>query len=100
MALVSMNVDDHDGDEAAPDGYDQSPRIYLSGAQCEALGITTPPRAGAVFVIHAQAEVTSSTERKEDGEDEPDVNLCLKLTHMEVAGQTTGEPSATLLYGG
>lgn len=97
MALVSMNVQDDD-DTASDSGpestYDPSPCVYLTSAQCEALGITVSPGAGTTVKITAIAVVQSVTESAYDGEDK-DISLSLKITDMELGAVGV---SSTKLY--
>ena len=84
MALIDMNVRSDDYASVAPSDYNESPCVYLTDAQCKALGITSPPRAGTVVMISAMAEVQSVTESVDDDDDDPDVRMTLCLTHMEL----------------
>lgn len=97
MSLVSMNVQDDDSSCACgpSSSYDPSPCIYLSSAQCEALGITASPGAGTTVRITAIAVVQSVTEYAQDADGDKDINLSLKITDMEL-GSTS--PSAAKLY--
>jgi len=84
MALVSMNT----GDARALESYtpDNCPCIYLNDDQCEALGITTPPAAGATIMLTCRAEIKSVTQEVEsDGDDTGnDVMMTLRITDMEI----------------
>ena len=85
MNLVSMKTDD-DGccTSIEPNPYGYGLRIRLNDDQCEALGIKTPPAAGTVVQIQAQAFVSEAVQRtEEDGDDTgPDVSLELQITDM------------------
>lgn len=96
MALVSMNVqDDDDSCACGPSStYDPSPCVYLTSAQCEALGITVSPGAGTTLKITAIAVVQSVTESAYDGDDK-DISLSLKITDMELGAVAA---SAAKLY--
>lgn len=98
MALVSMNVKDADSDGGCcacdVGDYDPSPCLYLTSAQCEALGITVSPGAGTTVKITAIAIVQSVTESAYDGKDK-DISVSLKITDMELGSTST---SAAKLY--
>ena len=103
--MVNMNIKS-DGDACcAPSGdYNNSPTIYLTDAQCEALGITTAPAPGTVYVLKVRAvatrvtaEVEETGETKSEGEG-PDISLTLQLTDMEIV-TGGGKDTASLLYG-
>lgn len=96
--MISMNIKG-DGD-CCPGDYNNSPTIWLSEEQCEALGVTTAPTAGAVFMLRARAVAVSVTTTAEDGEQgsAPDVRLTLQLTDMEVS-TSAGPSAASVLYG-
>ena len=94
--LADLNVkDDNEGGIAPAYCDSRAPCIYLSSAQCEALGLTTPPAAGttvklsgvAVFQIVTQAE----------GGARADVSATLRVTHLELGAMM--RPSAKSLYG-
>lgn len=95
MALVSMNVQDDSPSACcgSDSTYDPSPCVYLTSAQCEALGITVSPGAGTTVKITAIAVVQSVTESAYDGDDK-DISLSLKITDMELG--STSASSAKL----
>jgi hypothetical protein len=92
--------DDSYGEIAASSNHSYGLRICLNEAQCEALGITTPPAAGSKMNINAVAFVASATQSvKDDGDDAGnDVYLELQITDMELSTAKGVEPS-TMLYG-
>lgn len=91
MAMIDMNVQ---GDrDYGPDNYDASPCVYLSEAQCKALGITTPPAAGTTVTLTARAVVQSVTQSMDGDEDDPDVRLSLLLTFVEIGGAPSSSAS-------
>ena len=90
MALTDMNIRDDDSLGSSSD-YNESPRIYLTSAQCKALGITSPPAAGTAMTITARAVAQSVTQSVDGDKDDPDVRMGLQLTHMEIsAAPSTG----------
>lgn len=100
--MTSMNIKSSYGD-SAPAGYDNSPTIYLSCDQCEALGITKAPEPGTVYMLKVRAvakrvtaEVEESSEVATEG-DAPDISLTLVLTDIEISNGGGG--TATMLYG-
>lgn len=96
MALVDMNIRDDDGPSPSAVGdYNQSPCIYLTDAQCKALGINTPPRAGTKVHLQALCTVESVTESVDDDADDPDVRMTLCLDYIELSAPTQSKP----LYG-
>lgn len=100
MAMVSMKMEGDDGAveaERTPYGYGLC--LCLSEEQCEALGIKTPPAAGAKLLVQALAFVAEATQSVEsDGDDEgPDVRLRLQITDMELAPALSGD-AASILY--
>ena len=94
MALIDMNIRDDDVAQT-PSDISNAPCVYLSNAQCAALGITAPPRAGTKIHITAVATVESVTESVDDDADDPDVRMTLCLDYMELAQPQQSKP----LYG-
>ena len=89
MSLTDMNV--RDDDSVSPVGdYNECPCIYLTDAQCKALGITTQPPAGTAMMLTARAVAQSVTASVDGDADDPDVRMTLQLTHIEI----TGAPSS------
>ncbi len=90
MAMTDMNVaPDYD----SPITMGNCPRLYLSEAQCEALGITTPPAAGmkmSMSAIVKVVSVTSSDDGDEAEEGGPDVCLTLEVSAMELGTASSG----------
>ena len=105
--MVSMNIKDDDAPTTGAIGsadYDNSPTIYLSDDQCEALGITGMPKPGTVYMLRVKAvviRVTATQEEKDEVKaegDAPDLDVSLRLTDMEILNG--GEDNtASLLYG-
>ena len=101
--MVSMNIK---GDQdCAPMGeYNNSPTIYLTDDQCEALGITSAPEPGTVYMLKVRAVATRVTAEMEESDevategDAPDISLTLLLTDMEIV-QGGGKSTASMLYG-
>lgn len=91
MALVSMNI--ADDDYVSTTEYDSSPCVYLTEAQCAALGLTTPPAAGTTVMVTARAIFTSVTQRADGEEDDPDVCVSLKITDMQLGSVGSGGAS-------
>ena len=85
MAMIDMNVQDDDDGPMMGDG-NCCPCIYLSDAQCKALGITIPPAAGAQMMLKAMAVTMSVTQSIDGDADDPDVCMRLMLTHIELGG--------------
>lgn len=96
MALVSMNVR---SDDVSPADYDPSPTLYLTEAQCEALGLTVAPQAGTVVTITARAVFQTVTQYAPDEDGDRDVCATLKLTDMELGASTESANPASVLYG-
>jgi len=101
--MANMNI--RSDDSVYPSGdYDASPEIHLSDEQVEALGITSPPAPGTVYMLRVRAVATRVTAELEEPDEvkaegnAPDVSLCLRLTDIEIA-QGGGKDAATLLYG-
>jgi hypothetical protein len=90
MAMVSMNVKDDDQGAIAPGGYDPCPCIYLNAAQCKALGISTPPRAGMQMTLTAVVEVESVTETDDDDADDADITLRLSMEYAQLGPAPSG----------
>lgn len=100
MQLTSMKTDTSEVDSYQPNPYGYGLCLQLSEDQCAALGIKTPPAAGAKVGIQAVAFVRSATQSVEsDGDDAgPDVYLELQITDLGLSiGQT--DNTASLLYG-
>lgn len=100
--MANMNIKSDRSDCCVPSDYDNSPTIYLTDAQCEALGITTAPAPGTVYMLKVCAVATRVTaEECDEGKTEgnaPDISLTLKLTDIEI-GQGGGKDAASMLYG-
>ncbi|HCE08096.1 MAG TPA: hypothetical protein DEQ40_05755 [Oxalobacteraceae bacterium] len=102
--MVNMNIKDDDAGMCCSSDYNSCPTIYLSDAQCEALGVTTAPAAGTVYTIQCKAvaiSVTSSMEEADEAKtegDAPDVRLTLQITDMELSGGAE-KSAASILYG-
>ena len=102
--MAGMNIKSAGG-ECYPSGdYDCSPTIHLSDEQCEALGITTAPAPGTVYMLRVRAvatrvsaELEAPDEAKAEG-NAPDISLSLRLTDIEIA-QGGGKDTAAMLYG-
>lgn len=99
MALVSMKTDDTGCEPCSPNPYGYGLCIRLNEDQCEALGIKTPPAAGARLTVTAAAFVRSATQTVEaDGDDAgPDVYLELQITDMELSAARS-QSGAESLY--
>ena len=97
--MISMNIQ---SDEAQPASYDNSPTVYLSCEQCEALGITKAPQPGTVYMLKVRAVAKRVTAEMEEAEevaaegDAPDISLTLVLTDIEISNGGGG--TATMLY--
>jgi hypothetical protein len=102
MGLVNMAVQNNDDEVAEmqnnPYGYGLC--IRLNPAQCEALGITTPPEAGTVLSLKAMATATAVTQEADVGEDDKEVYLELQITDLEIGNASNAAKSASMLYGG
>ena len=96
--MVSMDIKPE-----ADDAGDSRPCLYLNDDQCEALGITTPPQPGQVFLIQAKAVVSRVTAEAEEADEvategnTPDVYLTLCITDMDMTAQAAD--MASRLYG-
>lgn len=99
MPMVDMNVYGDESTYPAPHEPSAAPCVYLNEAQCKALGITQPLRAGTTIMVHAQAMVESVTESTDGDEDDPDVRMTLCLTHMELHSAEAPKDPASGLYG-
>jgi hypothetical protein len=81
------------------------PTVYLNDDQCEALGITTPPAPGTVFMLRVRAVAISVTAQAEEADEVakegggPDVSMTLELTDIDIL-HGGGKDAASLLYGG
>jgi hypothetical protein len=102
MALINLSAvkdDDDYGMSCGPDIYGLC--ISLNDAQCAALGITKPPRAGAIMGLNAVAVVRRVTEEIDQaGESDKEVYLQFQITHMELKDPPKGLNTAKALYGG
>lgn len=90
--MIDMDVGS-DCISASSDDYNTSPCIYLSEAQCKALGITTPPAAGVAMTITARAVAQSVTQSVDDDADDPDTRMTLMLTHLEISAAPSSKAS-------
>lgn len=88
-----MNVSSDDNDCTPYGDYNTSPCVYLSEAQCAALGITTPPPAGTVMTITARAVAQSVTQSMDDDDDGPEIRMSISLTHMEISAAPSSKVS-------
>jgi len=103
--MVNMNIKSDGNDCCAPSSdYDNSPTIYLTDEQCEALGITTAPQPGTVYMLKVRAvatrvtaEVEEASEAKTEG-GAPDISLTLRLSDIEIV-TGGGKDAASMLYG-
>jgi hypothetical protein len=100
--MADMNIKS-DYPTTAMSGHN-CPTIYLNDEQCEALGITTAPAPGTVYMLKVRAIATRVTaEVEEAGEvkaegGKPDISLSLQLADIEIT-QGGGQDTAALLYG-
>lgn len=100
MAMVSLKTEGKEHDMIEDSKYGWGTRLCLTSDQCAALGITTPPPAGAAVTIVAKATITRTTEEAEVEGDEPnEVYLELQLTDMELRQSDGALSAATVLYG-
>lgn len=101
MNLVSMKTDESSDCCAPSNTYGYGLCIRLNEEQCEALGITTPPAAGATVGIQAVAFVRSATQSVEDDGDDkgPDVYLELQITDLGLSIGQAQSDTASMLYG-
>lgn len=101
MALVSMKCESKNEGSLSNNEYGYGLRIRLNDDQCEALGITTPPKAGTVLSLSASAFVASATESVKDDEDDTgnEVYLELQITDLEIGKDSKNGPHASMLYG-
>lgn len=102
--MANMNIKSDDAICCPSSDYDNSPTIYLTDDQCEALGITTAPAPGTVYMLKVRAVATRVTAEAEETDevkaegDGPDISLTLKLTDIEIS-QGGGKDTASMLYG-
>ncbi len=103
--MVNMNIKSDGGDTCCPSSdYNSSPTVWLSDEQCEALGITTAPAPGTVYMLRVRAVATSVTAEVESNSEAaaeggaPDIRLTLQLTDMEIV-TGGGKDAASMLYG-
>jgi hypothetical protein len=100
--MVSMNIKSEEYTDVG--GGDCSPTIYLTDDQCEALGITSAPEPGTVYMLKVRAVATRVTAEAEEADetkaegDAPDISLTLLLTDIEIV-QGGGKSTASTLYG-
>ena len=104
MKLVALkNVGDVDyATPYSPPNYAGGLCLYLSGDQCEALGIGKALRAGTQVKIQATGIVVTCSESLErDGDDKgPDISLSVQITDMGLEAQGMVRNAAQVLYGG
>jgi hypothetical protein len=79
-----MKVETEQPDAMPEHGYGYGLCIYLTDKQCEALGITTPLKAGSLVTVNARAMVKEATESMEPGEESPEVRMSLQITEMGI----------------
>ena len=103
--MANMNIKSDDSACCSPaSDYDNSPTIYLTDDQCEALGITTAPAPGTVYMLKVRAVATRVTAEAEEADETqaegntPDISLTLKLSDIEIT-HGGGEDTASMLYG-
>ncbi len=102
--MANMNIKSEGGDCCPSGDYDNSPTIYLTDDQCEALGITTVPAPGTVYMLKVRAVATRVTAEAEEADEAKaegnafDISLMLKLTDIEIT-QGSGKDTASVLYG-
>lgn len=86
MALVSLKQSANAYTAPMDSEYGYGTCLRLTDEQCKALGITSAPPAGTLFMITAQAVAKSVTEEmSHEGEGQPEVCMELQLTAMELA---------------
>ena len=101
--MANMNIKSDSSDCCVSSDYDNSPTIYLTDDQCEALGITTAPAPGTVYMLKVRAVATRVTAEAEEADETktegntPDISLTLKLTDIEIS-HGGGVDTATTLY--
>jgi hypothetical protein len=101
--MADMNIKSDDMATAMSD-YNCCPTIYLSDDQCEALGITTAPAPGTVYMLKVRAVATRVTAEVEEADEvkaegnKPDISLSLQLSDIEIM-QGGGQDTAAMLYG-
>lgn len=101
--MADMNIKS-DYPATAMSDHNCCPTIYLNDDQCEALGITTAPAPGTVYMLKVRAiatRVTAEVEEADEGKaegDKPDISLTLQLSDIEIM-QGGGQDTAALLYG-
>ena len=106
MAMVNMKMSREEAKEytlgsEVDDGprYPYGLRLDLNDDSLEKLGITALPKVGTEMTITAKVTVTSVSAYDSQG-GEPEQNVCLQITDMEIgAGKTQGD-AAKSLYGG
>lgn len=100
--MANMNIKE-DNMESTAD-YNCCPTIYLNDDQCEALGITSAPAPGTVYMLKVRAVATRVTAEAEEADEAvtegsaPDISLTLQLTDIEIT-QGSGKAPASMLYG-
>lgn len=102
MALKSLKQTDENGIEYTPRAFGYGTEIYLSGEQCEALGLSRIA-AGQTVTIRASGIVTRATEELEADKDSGGKELCIsiQLTEADVTpvGTANAARAARILYG-
>ena len=101
--MADMNIKSDDTAMAMSE-YNCCPTIYLNDDQCEALGITTAPAPGTVYMLKVRAVATRVTAEVEEADEvktegsKPDISLSLQLSDIEIM-QGGGQDTAAMLYG-
>jgi hypothetical protein len=102
--VINMNIKSDDSPCCGSSDYNASPNIYLTDEQCEALGITTAPAPGTVYMLKVRAVATRVTAEAEEADEVktegagPDISLTLQLTDIEIV-TGGGKDAASMLYG-
>ena len=87
------------GNPGDSDPYGYGLTLTLDAGQCEALGIKSPPVAGAVYMVHARA-FTQSVSLEAEPAGKPGVRVSLQITDMSLEAQgRSASDVATSLYG-
>ena len=97
MAMKSLDVQT-DYSQMADTDYCACPTIYLTEAQCAALGIQGSIDAGTVIGFNARAVVVRSTSSVADEDDDPQYCVSLQITDAEIVAPPSGS-DASKLYG-
>ena len=100
--MKSLDIDGSGEAVAAPSSYDCCPRIYLSRAQCKALGFDMGnlPKPGTEVMATIKcviASVSASVDMDEKDKTKPSVSVDLSVREMELAD--SGKSAASVLYG-